>query len=184
MKILGISGSSKDGGTDYMLRTLLEASGCDYEIIPLRDMQIFPCKNCKYCHKKFECGTNDDMKELYLKIKEADLIVFASPTYFDNVSGYMKNFMDRLLPYYFSKKLVGKKAILLTCAGFGEYVELDDKGKCKWHKECISSAKACLRVMRNFCDIMEMEIVEKIYTVHGDPTSKKNILIKTGKKLS
>jgi len=38
------------------------------------------------------------MQNLYPKLREADLWVFATPVYFDGVSGTMKNLMDRLVP--------------------------------------------------------------------------------------
>jgi len=38
------------------------------------------------------------MIDLRLKFRKADLIIFASPLYFFNVTGIMKNFLDRILP--------------------------------------------------------------------------------------
>jgi putative NADPH-quinone reductase len=38
------------------------------------------------------------MSDLRLKFREADLIIFASPLYIFNVTGIMKNFLDRTLP--------------------------------------------------------------------------------------
>jgi multimeric flavodoxin WrbA len=38
------------------------------------------------------------MKMLYLKIADADVIVFASPVYADGITGSMKNLIDRIIP--------------------------------------------------------------------------------------
>ncbi len=46
MKILGISGSPRKedlSGTHKLIRTVLEATGCDYEVVSLRKMQISGC---------------------------------------------------------------------------------------------------------------------------------------------
>jgi len=186
MKILGISGSSRIKHTNYMLKTLLDATGADYELINLKDRKINSCQNCKSCHKSFECVQKDDMQEIYPKLIEADVIVLGSPTYFDNVSGIIKNFMDRCLPFYFSKKLANKKVVLLASAGFGEYVEYDENGECAWCKdgnECENSALKCINSMKYFSEILELKVIGSIHTFHGNPKTKEVELIKLGKNL-
>ncbi|MCK5491103.1 MAG: NAD(P)H-dependent oxidoreductase [Candidatus Pacebacteria bacterium] len=183
MHIVGISGSPRKQNTHYMLKTLLEATDQPFEIINLSELKIGSCNDCRSCHKDYKCILSDDMQTIYMKLEKADIIVLGSPTYFDNVSGIMKNFFDRTLPFYFSGKLINKKVILLTSANFGEYIEFDEKGQCKWHEDEKRSAKKCLQVMENYCDLIGLKVFEKIYALHDNGKSEKKKLIKIGKQL-
>lgn len=183
MRIIGISGSPRNKSTNYMLRTLLNATGQKSELILLKNKRIFSCIDCRKCHKSYRCSINDDMQKIHKKLTEADIIVLGSPTYFNNVSGTMKNFMDRCLPFYFSKKLETKKSILLTTGNFKDELEFDKNGKCKWHKEETKSALACLRVMKDFCKIMGIKVMGSIYSLHEEPKTERRKLIKLGKKI-
>ncbi|MCK5413389.1 MAG: flavodoxin family protein [Candidatus Pacebacteria bacterium] len=183
MNIVGISGSPRKQNTHYMLKTLLEATNQPFEIINLAKLKISSCNDCRSCHKDYKCIILDNMQEICEKLEKADLIILGSPTYFANVSGIMKNFFDRTLPFYFSKKLADKKVVLLTSANFEEYVELDKNGKCKWHKKEQESANNCLQAMENYCDLLGLKIINKIYALHDNGKSKEKELIKLGKKL-
>jgi multimeric flavodoxin WrbA len=54
------------------------------------------------------------MKQLYPKLEEADVIVFGTPLYWYGPTAKMKLMVDRLRPYIASKKLKGKKAVLVV----------------------------------------------------------------------
>ena len=54
---------------------------------------------------------DDDMREIYAAMDTSDAYVFASPVYFNQVSGQFKTFLDRLFPYYWDKPLKGRKAV-------------------------------------------------------------------------
>jgi len=41
------------------------------------------------------CAIKDDMADLLLKLENADGIIIGTPVYYCNVSGLLKNFMDR-----------------------------------------------------------------------------------------
>lgn len=119
LKILAINASPRKGNTDFMLNALLDSCKADSEIICLRDKKINFCNggdNC--CAKTGRCDINDDMLEIYPKLEKADIIILASPSYFSNVTARMKNFMDRCNPYYFNKKLKGKKFFLMAVGGY------------------------------------------------------------------
>jgi multimeric flavodoxin WrbA len=103
MKILGICGSPRKGNTEFLLREALKAArekGAGTELILLREKRIEHCDGCGKCEKTGECHIRDDMQEIYKKLEDADAIVLASPNYYDNISGLMKNFIDRTLVYY------------------------------------------------------------------------------------
>ena len=67
MKILGISGSPRkedQSGTYTLVKTVLENSGCDYELISLRGKRIAGCIACLGCVKDNVCKVDDDMAAL------------------------------------------------------------------------------------------------------------------------
>jgi multimeric flavodoxin WrbA len=103
MKILVINGSprGKKGATFLMAEEFLrgvESVGGETEHILLSEKKIHHCVGCFTCWTKTPgvCIFEDDMKELLNK--SCDVLVFASPLYVDNISGLLKNFMDRTLP--------------------------------------------------------------------------------------
>lgn len=123
MKVLGICGSPRKGNTEFMLKTVLDSAkkaGAETELILLREKNIKPCDSCNSCYGTEKgCHIKDDMQEIYKKIIEMDILVLASPNYFDNVSGLMKNFIDRTNAYCLSPnfdKFKGKKVVLI-CVG-------------------------------------------------------------------
>lgn len=192
MKIIGISGSPRDKNTNYMIRTVLEATGRNYELINLKNKNIKPCSGCGGCYHSHKCVVKDDMQKLYDKLSKADIIVLGSPTYFANVTGLMKNFIDRCLPLYLSEKLKGKKVALLTVGNFkkGEIRYLDNFDIEKamknptGRKEIGKTIRRCINIMRFFCtDHMKMKVVGSIIAINSDPETKKNALVKLGKKL-
>ncbi|MBC8431475.1 MAG: NAD(P)H-dependent oxidoreductase [Desulfobacterales bacterium] len=77
-----------------------KSAGAEIEYIKLKDMKINPCTGCYTCWTKTpgECIFKDDMSDLRLKFRKADLIIFSSPLYIFSVTGIMKNFLDRNLP--------------------------------------------------------------------------------------
>jgi len=78
----------------------LQDAGAEVEYIKLKDMKINPCSGCFQCWTQTPgvCIHKDDMTELRIKLREADLVIYSSPLYIFNVTGIMKNFLDRLLP--------------------------------------------------------------------------------------
>ncbi|MBF0478252.1 MAG: NAD(P)H-dependent oxidoreductase [Candidatus Omnitrophica bacterium] len=53
-------------------------------------------------------------------MENADLILLGSPTYFGNVSGQMKLFMDATSPLWIKGKFIGKKLLAFASAGNSE----------------------------------------------------------------
>ncbi|MBW6440526.1 flavodoxin family protein [Patescibacteria group bacterium] len=112
MKIIAICGSARTGNTEFVLKRILteaEKHGLATDLILLKDKRIEYCNGCLTCELTKSCNVRDDMQMIYSKLDDCDTIIFGSPTYFDNVTGLMKNFIDRLLPLFSDKKLSGKK---------------------------------------------------------------------------
>ena len=127
-KILLISGSNRNGNTNYLLKQI-EQKIDNTELILLSKCNIEYCKGCLACHEIYKCVIKDDINEIINKIKEADLIIFGVPNYFDNVSGLFKNFMDRLHPLYKSELIKNKNVIFIFTGGGGEDGTLEEMQK-------------------------------------------------------
>ena len=122
MKILGISGSPrKEGTTVAMLDEALKAAkddGAEVELYSVAGKNIQGCIACRSCVEMGMCSQQDDMQELYVKMLEADGIIFGTPVYFWGMTAQAKAVMDRTFSLNFSKKgLDSKVAGVVTCAG-------------------------------------------------------------------
>jgi multimeric flavodoxin WrbA len=119
MKVLGLVGSPRRcGNTDLLVDRVLEGAAKNKhstEKVYLYGVDIAPCVDCRACKKgNLECALKDGMQTLYPKLEEADVIVFGTPLYWYGPSAKMKLLLDRLRPYIVSKKLKGKRAVLLV----------------------------------------------------------------------
>ena len=105
MKITAFNGSPRgeNGNTHIMVEEFLNGAkegGAEIENIFLVKKEIKRCLGCFKCWTTTpgKCIIKDDMAELLSKFISSDIVVFATPLYVDNVTGIMKNFMDRLVP--------------------------------------------------------------------------------------
>ncbi len=151
-KILAISGSHRKGNTEWLLKTLLDEvrkQGAKTDLVLLRRKQIKVCDGCLTCDKLKKCHLEDDMRGIYHKLLESDVIVLGTPVYFDNVSGMMKNFIDRLNPT--CEELAGKH---LATVVVGQL-----KGKAG-----IQSRKKVVMYMQGLSQIFGMKYVGAVST--------------------
>jgi len=118
-KFLIISGSPRKGNTEFILNRIYKSIKGRKELILLRNKNIKHCAGCLYCDKHKKCAVKDDMQEIYKKMTEADVFIIGTPNYFDNVSGLLKNFIDRTNIFYETDKLKGKKLMTIV-VGAGE----------------------------------------------------------------
>ncbi|MGO9122108.1 MAG: flavodoxin family protein [Desulfomonilaceae bacterium] len=106
MNVMAINGSSRKekSSTYHILNPLLEGmrvAGANTEVVHLGHLKIKPCLGCFLCWVKTpgKCVQRDDMADVFERFVQADLLVFGTPLYHFNVSGLMKNFIDRTLPF-------------------------------------------------------------------------------------
>ena len=125
MKVVVITGSPhRDGTSALMARKFVEGankSGHEVYKFDAAFKKVHPCIGCDKC----ECGKNpcvfqDDMKELYCKLQEADVVVYISPLYYHNISAQLKTVLDR---YHGIDNLIrgtGKKVFTIITAAYPE----------------------------------------------------------------
>ena len=99
MKVLGIASSPRrNGNTDRLLSEVLKGAasrGAEVKTIILKKLAIEPCRHCDGCLKAGHCVVNDDMQQVYEELKQADVIVLASPVQFMGVTAQLKAMIDR-----------------------------------------------------------------------------------------
>ena len=100
-EILGICGSArKKGNTASLVNDVLQASGMESELIFLSDLTIGFCTGCLQCREnKGKCPKNDDMEVLLEKSLASKAIILGSPNYYYDISGLMKNMIDRSIAW-------------------------------------------------------------------------------------
>ena len=166
MKTLAICGSFRnESNTNKIVKKIAESSGCDFELVYLSKLEIKPCSGCGECiMNEGNCVIDDDMKNLCDKLMDADALIVGSPTYYMDISGAVKCFIDRSMPIFYrgvgpdyntdlpvlgKRPLTGKPAITVTTvAGAG-------------HERAI----ATLRLFVD--DINKMSVVTEVAEVVG-----------------
>jgi multimeric flavodoxin WrbA len=130
MRVLGIHGSPRRGGnTELLLQEFLRGcreAGAEVEEVFLRNLKISPCLEIYACEKDGQCPIKDDMKPLYGKLVEADILAVASPIFFYAVSAHLKAMIDRCQALWAKKYLLkqpvapgggGRKGVFLAVGG-------------------------------------------------------------------
>jgi len=116
MNITVFNGSPRveQGNTHIMVEAFSEGAqkaGAHIEPIFLQKKEINHCRGCFACWGESNvCVLDDDMTDLIGKYMGSDVVIFATPVYVDNVTGIMKQFMDRL-PLIWTQKKAGEMLI-------------------------------------------------------------------------
>ena len=88
----------RDGLVSRMCSRVLEGAadaGASTELINLYDYEIEHCIGCWSCYRNGTCFHDDDFEALFIKLRDADVVVLGSPVYVGSASGMMKTFFDR-----------------------------------------------------------------------------------------
>ncbi len=104
MKIIVLNGSPRKGGNTAIMADAFkegaEEAGHSVEVLQVGLMDIAGCKGCNYCFSHDgACVTDDDMTGVREALKGADMVVFASPVYWFDVTAQMKCAIDRLFAF-------------------------------------------------------------------------------------
>lgn len=103
-KVLVINGSPKmeKSNTNFISTPFIEGmkrAGASVEIIYARKLKVKPCIGCFKCWRETigECFQQDDMKDLLAKMKETDILIFATSVYAP-LPGELQNILNRMVP--------------------------------------------------------------------------------------
>lgn len=125
LKVLAVMGSPRSRGNTYKVTKMVEErmkkmGDVEFEYLFLKDLALRTCLGCRACMDRGEecCPLKDDRAMVEEKILGADGVIFASPTYVGNVSGLMKNFIDRFA-YVCHRPKFFKSAMAITTSGGG-----------------------------------------------------------------
>ena len=92
-------GSNSDMLADKFIEGALVA-GNEVEKITLSGKSIGFCKGCLACQKLGKCVIDDDANAIMQKVLEADVVCWATPIYYYEMSGQMKVLIDRMNAMY------------------------------------------------------------------------------------
>ena len=122
--VLILLGSPREDGNSsrvaFAFADAASRNGHAVQSIRLSALDIAPCDGCRQCWKKAAepCVIRDDMDSVYPLLRQADVLVFATPLHFYTWSTPVKTLTDRLfcLDPHFKRNLKGKISVLLATA--------------------------------------------------------------------
>lgn len=107
MKIVAINGSHRGraGKTAWLLDLVLDGvckAGAEGEVIDLSRMKINRCLGCFHCQsEKFrhQCvfDGKDDVRSIFDTIRQADIVIYATPVYVFGMSSLLKSLLERVM---------------------------------------------------------------------------------------
>ncbi len=108
MLVLCLQGSPrKKGNTNFLLETFMrtaEKMGARTQVIDVTRKNIVPCKEYVVCEKKGYCPIEDDVRdEIYPLLRQAEVVVIASPIFFYNMTAQLKAVVDRCQTFWARK---------------------------------------------------------------------------------
>jgi multimeric flavodoxin WrbA len=135
LKIAAVLGSPRPQGNSSTLAhrflTTARELGAEVRVYHLNLMTFQGCQGCGACKANVEvCIQEDDLAPVLETVKEADVLVMASPVYFGDLSGQLKCFFDRTYSFFnpdFSSRLPkGKKAVVVLAQADPDAGQYDD----------------------------------------------------------
>ncbi len=165
----------RDGATARIAEAVSEALADRFEVrrACVDDYRFAFCRGCRSCHDTAKCVMDDDVSRLMAEFERADAIVCVSPSYWADVPGQFKAFIDRCTPWCNTHEphaaLSGGKRgyaialrtgpgmrecarILETIEHFYGHLEIERRGRLGLCQvECRADAEARLTEITAFC---------------------------------
>ena len=139
MKIVALLGSPRSNKNSASIANRFIASatqfGAETRNFELNKLVYRGCQGCYACKSTHEsCVINDDLTEVLEAVRQADLVLLASPVYYGDVSAQLKGFIDRtfsyLKPDYISNiqpsRLSAKKLVFVLTQGHPDEAMFND----------------------------------------------------------
>ena len=184
-KSIAINGSPRmeKGNTAMVLTPFIQGmmdAGSDVELSYASRLKVKPC-NCGkfYCWNEVpgECCIKDNMQLLYPKLREADILIFATPVYIP-LPGEMQNIINRLVALIdpvlefreertrarFRKDVGIRKIVLVSTGGW-------------WEKANFGTV---LRIIEEFSEDVNVEFAGAVLRPHANLMKEKNELTRDG----
>ena len=158
-KVVVISSSPRKGGNsdtlcDEFVKGAKEA-GNDAVKYFLEEIEFGSCKACMRCKTpERECYQEDQISIILDDMMEADVIVYATPIYYYEMTGTLKMFFDRCYPIF--NYLEDKDYYIITAVG--------------------SSNGDALTGIRSFIGFSKNPTEKGVFTVVGDAKSQPDVL--------
>ncbi len=125
MKIVVLQGSPNiKGSTNILVEKFTqgaEEAGHSVQRFDVARMKIKSCLGCWACHAEEKCAQHDDEDAIRAAILDADMIAFASPLYYFNITSQLKTVIDRFCA--FNTSLMNKK---MKCAWLSVGADVSD----------------------------------------------------------
>jgi len=104
-KIITLLGSPRaDGNSAAIAGRFTETAkkyGAETKTYSLNKLKFRGCQACMMCKDKLDrCALKDDLEPVLDEIRDADILVLATPVYFADITAQMKMFIDRTYSYY------------------------------------------------------------------------------------
>lgn len=123
MKLTVIFGSPRKKNSYLVTRAfeeeLRKLGPVQFEYIFLNKLSLKPCIGCHNClfYGKERCPLPDSVQETLESMLQADGLIFVSPVYVSQVTGLMKNFIDRFSFLSHRPQLYGQHAMAISTTG-------------------------------------------------------------------
>ena len=115
--VIGILGSPlPEGNTAILLKQALKGAadaGCSTETIVVNNLDFQPCMEMMFCKEHDTCIMDDDMQQVFGKIRDADSIIIATPVMTMGIPGRLKSFMDRFQVFFMAKYVRNQPLVAL-----------------------------------------------------------------------
>ncbi len=122
-KVVVISTSLRAGSNSHALAEQFaegaKSAGHEVELISLRGKEIKFCIGCLKCQETGACVFKDDVPAIMESVLNADVVCWATPIYYYEMSGQMKTLIDRMNAMY-PKDYKFRDIYLLTTAAEDE----------------------------------------------------------------
>ena len=91
----------RNGATARIVDCIAEQLAARYDVQSacIDDYRFDFCRGCRSCHATARCVMDDDVTRLMDEFEQADVIVCVSPSYWADVPGQFKAFIDRCTPW-------------------------------------------------------------------------------------
>ena len=125
-KVVVLSTSLRtNSNSELLAKSFVEGAkeaGNEVEYISLKNKDIRFCIGCLACQKTGHCVIKDDVADIMNSVLEANVVVWATPIYYYEMSGQMKTLIDRLNPMYSKDYKFRDVYLLATAAEEGDEV--------------------------------------------------------------